>query len=1175
MFSQLQHRIQKHPEELLPVFQDFHKLYKKVKQLRNVDMKLAMATIDTLLQKVHCLQRLPVESVPLSLDLWTKHLNRIYNVCQQEKASIQEAYVKWSALESSIATHDTLPEERVDTALSPWINDWNDETLQSESVKRLVRDIIVPVLYSGKSIAHSSVDARSRTLVVAGPSNVGKSYAIQSIHDYLRQRNCPLQWIQLSVYDCPSYAQGVLQEERTSSQTSTKKNANEWTIMVTDGVPSTTLDEWSTQHWCMAWLRHLRQRPKTLWIVLTTIAPTEQENDYTHVHTDNISTNTTASRPLSHVTSVTSSLFPVDYFIHKPDAKTVYHYFKKRIFQHYASSDTLNANPFPKYTYLPIVNQLPQLAQFATDYVQKNSPTYENIDQLFLEAIQYCEECSLNENGLFGVVTHPSSKDTDTQPLTRWYPKNSVRVEKLPETYKYKLLQHSKHDCVEWCPETTEGNHSKCTGSMATFWNIQLFDQLPFCEYDRFTHIYVDPRTIDNAEKEDYDLIATFPVQTSIFPYHLQHDLEMCYEWALSFGCGIFNTLQESSDVNTLSHTTYIETTEEVLNRTDSQCVELFKNLYPQKMHFANVTTSSQVWYIEKNFRGDVSESLNAFTPHFHITYRSKHSSKISEFINGVPYNISANQLQQLLTVLLDSDREHPCSVVQVQTYRGYAYYIDFSVELEQSFRLVSADKKCSITMYPQIALPVLMAGFDLDMDYKICTESEINALIEQYPRDYKDVYIDEEVSWKLKPIRKQAHVSFLNKKYTMEQKCYLKLFSDLLCAKVAHYACLTSEQRMVLDETLTDLQNHLDFVMQIIPENDHTGKWNEVWSMDHSHPHFEHYHPPNHDEVDKVMPVKLATEWLRHDASFTMSPRWLKTLTFLCELYQNTENTRQNMSSPTLPLCTIAQTWKAYRKKETHTDTQWIYVKSSVSKTFWANAKDHSRVFSKTQLTLRNKTLHHRVLKQYNQTIQKHSLFFEVFRQADYIGFHDKKSNCIHWNTFQPFSQTDPLCPTLQALNKEPKLWLLLFKHYPEVYTNWLYTMYQMSQHDLSYQMMYAHLLYYPSIHYWSLDTYNASHPRILSDIQHQKNIDTFIRQYAFIHNQIHKKQFVLHGALPGKYVRHAIHRTQTVSLSPTLSKQEKQVMTNEEKMNICLYGLDLHHLTDVVPDVVRIIGD
>ena len=1170
MLSELQNRIHEHPEELLPVFRDFQESYEMVKRLRNVDMKVAITTLDALLHKVHCLQRIPIESVPISAELWSTHLSRIYNNCQKEKHNIQEAFARWSVLEPSATQHDRLPELHTDRLLLPWISDWNDDTLQTDTIKRLVRDVVVPILYPESILTPTQTGARAHTLLVNGPSNVGKSFAVRSIRTYLRKYNHPVQWVDLSAYDCASYAKRTLDEARASGGgASAKLHPHEWTILVTDGVPAKTMKQWVGEEWCVAWDRHLRRSPNTLWIVLVTTAPHEPEP--THVRYDNIS--------------------PIQYTFELPDSKVVYHYLKKRIFQHYSSADLDNGKPFPDFANLPIVEKLPELAQFVVKYVKQYHPDFEHVEQLFYSAVQYCEECSLNNNGLFGIqvayksllptADTPESSQTATRLVTRWYPKDSITLATLPDVYEYKLLNHSKHDCMEWCPQTANGDHDKCTGKKVTFWNTQLFDTLPFCENDRFTHIYIDPSSM-SPDQQAYSIIATFPIQTNVFPYHLKQDLEQCYEWAVSFGCGISNYTRHAHLAESVpsglgvgsgsgSEPEYIRSTADVQSLTDGQCAEVYKHIYPHKLHCSNVRSASQVWTIE---RKEMQAVPHPETHCFNLSYKGNHSTRIAEFVNGVPYNVSADALQKLIAVLLDSNTHQPCNVVQVQTHGGYAYYIDFSDELEQSFRLTNVDNLCIVAILPQIALPTLESGFELDEHYRMTTESDANALIEKFPRDYKDVYVDDEATWKLKPLRKPEHAAFLNDKYTKKQKCYLKLFSDLLRAKVAHYACLTSSQRMQLDATLMDLQNLLDYVLHIIPETDHTGKWNEVWSMNRDHPEYEQYHPPEHDEVDKVISVKLATEWLRHDAAFTVSPVWLKTVGVLCGLYnddsnplgKNRHNNNHNQAGGAT-LCDITRTWKIYLRQSDVVNTEWVYLKSTVSHTFWEHAQDTSRLFAHMQSELQQKHIDFAKMNQCDQQMQKHSLFFEVFRNVEQIGYHQKDSSRVHWNTFASFSQDDPIHPTLKALNAEPKIWLLLFKHYPPVYSHWLCSLYHTSGHrTTTYAHLYAHLLYPPAIHYWSLAAHGSGESTLFGDIQNQSNLDTFVRHYAFIHNQLHKKQFVLTGELPGTYVREAVVANDTVSMLPTLSKKEKQVMTTEDKSRIHLYGLDLHHLTDIL---------
>ena len=85
---------------------------------------------------------------------------------------------------------------------------------------------------------------------------------------------------------------------------------------------------------------------------------------------------------------INRDLFPVEYVFSPPDNKTVYHYLKKRIFQHYASTDLPDKRPFPTYAYLPIVDQLPELAQFVVQFVKHRQPDFEHVEKLFYDAIQ-------------------------------------------------------------------------------------------------------------------------------------------------------------------------------------------------------------------------------------------------------------------------------------------------------------------------------------------------------------------------------------------------------------------------------------------------------------------------------------------------------------------------------------------------------------------------------------------------------------------------------------------------------------------------------------------------------------------------------------------------------------------------------------------------------------------
>ena len=1164
MLSLLQTRVEQHPEELLTVFEELLTTYERAKTLRHSDPKVALHTLDSIMHKVHTLQRLPLKIVPLSHEMWSTHLARIYNCCHKERDAIHQAHHKWSQMETADQndTHSST-DDTVDHTLHPWISDWTNDTLQSKAVKQMVKAIAIPILFPHTFYTtHNNLSAQSRTLVVEGPANTGKSYALNAIRRYVDTHKHTLpqldvKWVSLTAYDCPTVAQQRLDEQRQQRTHTEPTNPHQWTVYITDRVSHKDVHDWSTSTWCGAWERMIRTSKSTMWIVLVT-----------------------SSKPLSESYH---TLFPHRIAMPRPNHRTVYHYLKQCIFKHYRTTPTATAHKtthpptaaFPAFARLPVVDHLANLAHFVDTFVSHHHPDFAMLGKLFEGAVSWSAECGLRENCVFGVADENATLPNHIE----WYPKNSVIQTKLPTDHRFKLLKHSKHDSIEWCPQTTNRDHSKCTAETATFWNTHLFDTLPSCEYDRFTQLYIDPKSIGSEEDTPrYSLIAVFPLEANIFPYHLHGCLQGCYEWAVAFGYATAQHLLPSSTADPCT------TTMDVLSYSDKQCSEVYGSVLKPYIQYQNVVCSAQVWYFEQN---PVRKSNSNQATRIHISYGNQRSSSLAEYVNGVNNDVSAETLQQILTVLINrADVPCTCHVVQVQTHRGYAYYIDFLVQLERSFTLECTGDEGMVQICPRVQLPVLQSGWLLDKHFHLCTESDVDALIDKFPQEYKDIYRDEEATWKLKPIRKPAHLAHLNTKYTNEQRCYLKLFCDLLRVKESHYACLSPTLRNQLDDALTDLQAHLDYLLQIIPENDHEGKWNEVWSMSETHPLHDAYHLPKHNEVDKVIGVNLATEWLRRDASFWVSPRWLSVLMAVGEAMEG-----HYTGKPThTPLTQMVHTWKVFCKCDVQRTTQWVYLKSSVSHCMWKEAQACGKLYECAYQKMSSKHIQtDGTLRMYRERVAKHSLFHTLFDRASHIGVHHTSTNCIRWMTFggegsAHTMQTDPLASTLMELRKEPMLWSLVCANTMKVHHPWLFALQQLSgtfspakasTDHMTYKQMYAHLLFSPKLAYWSLEAFDAKDKDVLVDIQRQPFLDRFVRQYAYIHKQMHRKPLELHGALPGQYVRTAVHDTLSVSAAPQVSKQEKQVMQPAELNRLRLYGLDVHHLEDIAACIGRMDTD
>ena len=172
--------------------------------------------------------------------------------------------------------------------------------------------------------------------------------------------------------------------------------------------------------------------------------------------------------------------------------------------------------------------------------------------------------------------------------------------------------------------------------------------------------------------------------------------------------------------------------------------------------------------------------------------------------------------------------------------------------------------------------------------------------------------------------------------------------------------------------------------------------------------------------------------------------------------------------------------------------------------------------------------------------------------------------------------SVDDPLDATLAHLSRHQEVWALLSKNctygapvcHPWVFALNMCTLCQGMKGvpmppkgaTLSYRELYAHILTFPTLHYWALD---GGH-NVLTDIEKQAVLDNVICQYAFVHKQVHHRPLTLRGSFPNEYTRNCVHKTDHVSLIPEPSKEKKAVLSAQDLGQIRVYGLAVHHLED-----------
>ena len=1219
----LESRLRTHPDDLEDVVRSLRRTYAHVRRDRAADPPSALAQLDALLIKVQSLLQLPADVVPVADGAWKQHLQRIQADCEAKRATLlgEAEHVSKSHVTDTASTppieeapvptryDHTLP----DTMLAPWIQDWHDPTLQTTAARRLVRHVVLPILYPSAYAASmpgtgpsSSRGARHpHTVLLAGPADTGKSYALQAIRRYLRRRQASVRWVHWTAYECPTAITSLLDEGRRppaatpaqSGDGTTSLVPEEWTVYVTDRVATSDLAEWCTQPWLRAWDHWLDQQSRSLWVV-------------------SVTTDETLSTAVTRRFTTRIPFAP-------PDGRTVYHLLRKLLVRQYGHVRTADGGREPPpFARLPILEDFHALAAFA-DRVAATHASFADLEGLFQRAVWHCTRLAMVENVMYKPGT-VSTDGTEGRVGTGdwWYPKNSVELHALGHNHDDRLIYPLDHDTLEWCPATrtnTTKTAVQCSTEQTTFLNVQLLDTLPTAEYDRLVHLYVDPATVKDAAAPTYQVIANFPVKTRVFPYHLHDGFDRCYEWAIALWLA---TTAMDDD----GHRVYTSllSTRDLCAVPEATCDALFEADTPP-MTFDEVVEAYQVLYVERTPTKNTNDTRPV--PRVHLAYGEKRSQDIVEYVEGIPGDMRAETMQQVLQVLVG---DLGVEVVQVQTHAGYAYYIDMASPLTQPLVATAADDHGDVQLMPRVSLLATTGGPHLDDTYRLTSESDVDALTEVFPREYKDVYREEEDTWKLMKPRAPEHLALLNRKYSHETKFYLKLYGDLLQAKRRHYTCLNPKDRTVLDNAITDLQNHLDYHQLLIGENDHEGKWNAVWSMSPSHPAYEQYHPPAQDEVDKVVAVDLATDWMQKDMQYHVSPRWLAPFYTLATRFNDracTAKTADDHGSPTAlsPMQQLFRTWRWYMCEPVQETTHWLYAKAAVDKQQWADSASASRLlgqafprvsmYAKTPATAgghpgdanrggcatdasvddvydtsdappatpaRASTdtalpclQDARYLQAYAERTTR-SLFHTVLRHASYLGRHATDEGHIVWHEVKQGRKDDPLDATLAHLGRRQDVWALLSKNCAyghAVCHPWLFALNMCALcadkpgvpvppagATLNYHELYAHLLAFPTLHYWALD---GGHD-VLDDIQRQAVWDHTVCQYAFVHKHVHRRPLPLQGPLPAKYTRTCLTPTEHVALTPSASKGTKAVMPADALGKVRVYGLAMHHLED-----------
>lgn len=120
---------------------------------------------------------------------------------------------------------------------------------------------------------------------------------------------------------------------------------------------------------------------------------------------------------------------------------------------------------------------------------------------------------------------------------------------------------------------------------------------------------------------------------------------------------------------------------------------------------------------------------------------------------------------------------------------------------------------------------------FDLECNYCITNEKDIDLLVEKFPQEYPHLYKEDEETWKYQPIKKEEHLNYLNSQYSHRTKFYLYIMNTLLIYQKKKTSMLNSSDIERVEALAFNLQMILDAIMDITQDFDKQ-IWQTAWNI-------------------------------------------------------------------------------------------------------------------------------------------------------------------------------------------------------------------------------------------------------------------------------------------------------------------------------------------------------
>ncbi len=166
-----------------------------------------------------------------------------------------------------------------------------------------------------------------------------------------------------------------------------------------------------------------------------------------------------------------------------------------------------------------------------------------------------------------------------------------------------------------------------------------------------------------------------------------------------------------------------------------------------------------------------------------------------------------ALEIRKIITKLFDND-------VSVEIIKNIDYYL-LNIQADEEKDL--SNLKIFLNDDLVKKSNTLLIGneiFDIPDNYCFTNEKDIELLVDKYPKDYSQIYNEDEESWKYTPIKKKEHLDFLRGEYNLRSKFYLNIYNFVLLYQKNNESILSQQQLNILEKIIFDLQMVIDMIL-------------------------------------------------------------------------------------------------------------------------------------------------------------------------------------------------------------------------------------------------------------------------------------------------------------------------------------------------------------------------